>query len=50
MFDDLTKKYARPSAYVTEVNGVERPELVVAKRLCELSGDVITRSWDAAGR
>ena len=49
MFDDLTKKYARPSAYVTEVNGVERPELVVAKRLCELSGNDKLFAWVRRG-
>ena len=49
MFDDLTAKYARPSAYVTEVNGTERPELVVAQRICELSGDDKLFAWIRRG-
>ena len=49
MFDDLIEKYPLQSGYVTVVNGTERPELVVAQRLCELSGNDKLFAWVRRG-
>ncbi len=49
MFDDLTTKYERPGSYNCVVGGTERPELVVAQRICELSGNDKLFAWIRRG-